>query len=164
MTNKQFWMKADQIAASRRTQEEKADEMAALLKTAYDEDLRMIILFIEKDNRQHHAYLNLDEKHPNTIGNRCLQCYTSRQRPNEDFISKMRGWQWGYTSTRDVINNLFNKAIIGSLIFNGYSPEWIVALPKEVLEKHIPGPHPKPEGFVDVPANGYPEIDRKYFH
>lgn len=50
MTNKQFWMKADQIAASRKTQEEKADEMAALLRIAYDEDLRMIILFIEKDN------------------------------------------------------------------------------------------------------------------
>lgn len=123
MTNKQFWMKANQIAASRKTQEEKAEEMAALLKTAYDEDLRMVILFIEKDNGQHHAYLNLDEKHPNTIGNRGLQCYTSRRRADEDFISKVRGWEWGYTSTRNVINNLFNKVIIGSLIFNCYSPE-----------------------------------------
>ena len=44
MTDKQFWMKADQISDSRKTIEEKADLLAQLLKNAYDENLKMVIL------------------------------------------------------------------------------------------------------------------------
>ena len=45
MTDKQFWMKADQIADCKKTIEEKAELLAQLLKTAYDENLKLIVLY-----------------------------------------------------------------------------------------------------------------------
>ena len=47
MTDKQFWMKADQIADSGKTIEEKGKAMAALLKIAYNENLHLVILLME---------------------------------------------------------------------------------------------------------------------
>ena len=55
MTDEQFRMKADQIAVSRKTMEQKAEEMAALLKTAYDENLKMVILYQDKGESTHHC-------------------------------------------------------------------------------------------------------------
>ena len=81
----------------------------------------------------------------------------------EDFISPIRDWKWGYASVRDVLNNLFNKAVIGCLIFNCYSRVMTVVVTKEILWKYFPGPYPRPAGFVDVVAEGYPEFDGKYF-
>ena len=158
MTDKQFWMKSDQIADSKKTIEEKAEAMAALLKTAYDENLKMVIL----NQGDHHVYMNLDDDHPNTIGNRGLLCYTSKRKSQEDIYSTVYGLDWGYASVRDILNNFFNKAAIGHLIFNCYSIDKTIAVSKETLEKYIPGPHPIPEGFVDIPVNGYPVIPAKY--
>lgn len=158
MTDKQFWMKADQISDSKKTFDEKAEAIASLLKTAYDENLKIIILY--RDTYQ--LYLNLDDDHPDTIGNRGMLCYTSKRKAQEDFRSISYGLTWGYSPVRDVLNNLFNKAAIGSLIFNCYDIHKIVAVPKHILEKYIPGPHPLPEGFVDAPVSGYPMIPAKY--
>ncbi len=156
MTDKQFWMKADQISDSGKTAEEKAEAMAALLKTAYDSDLKMVIL--TRGNYQ--VYLNLDENHPNTIGNRGFLCYTSKRKSQEDAFAPFHDLDWGYAPVRDVLNNLFCKAAAGHLIFNCYAIEKTIAVSKETLEKYIPGPHPAPEGFVDVPVSGYPMIPK----
>ena len=158
MTDKQFWMKSDQIADSKKTIEEKAEAMAGLLKTAYDDNLKMVIL----NQGDHHVYMNLDDDHPNTIGNRGLLCYTSKRKSQEDIYSPVYGLDWGYASVRDILNNFFNKAAIGHLIFNCYSIDKTIAVSKETLEKYITGPHPIPEGFVDIPVSGFPVIPAKY--
>ncbi len=162
MTNKQFWMKADQISESHNPIEEKAEAMAALLKTAYDENLDMIILYDEEGGTRHHLCMNLDDDHPNTIGNRAMLCYTSRRKAEQDRRSVQNGLHRGYSSVQEILNNFFNKAIAGSLLFNCYSMDLITAVNKDTLLKHIPGPHPLPPDFVDVPVKGYPVIDPKY--
>ena len=152
MTDKQFWMKADQIAESRKSNEEKVRQLAALLKTAYDENLKIVIA--NQEDRQ--VYLNLDEEHPDSIGNRCMLCYTSKRKAQEDLYITSRRMEWGYAYTRDILNNFFHKAVSGQLIFNCHEEEWIIVIPKEILMEYIPGPYPIPDGFVDVPVNGYP--------
>ncbi len=160
MTNKQFWMKADQISESHKPIEDKEEAMAALLKTAYEENLNIIILYEEKEGgTRHHLYMNLDDDHPNTIGNRGMLCYTSKRKAEQDRRAVQYGLRWGSCSTQKILNNFFNKAIVGSLIFNCYSMDLITTVEKETLLKHIPGPHPLPPDFVDVPAKGYPVID-----
>lgn len=158
MTEKQFWMKADQISDSHKTVDEKGEAMALLLKTAYDEKLNMVIV----TDGNHHVFMNLDDDHPNTIGNRSLLCYTSKRKAQNDLAGMQRGFVWGYVSAYDILNNLFNKAIIGSLTFNCYNMDAIISVTKETLMKHIPGPYPKPDGFIDVPVSGYPVIPQKY--
>ena len=59
MTDKQFWMKADQIADCKKTIEEKAELLAQLLKTAYDENLKLVILY----QGDHLMYMNIDDDH-----------------------------------------------------------------------------------------------------
>lgn len=164
MTDKQFWMKADQISDSHKPIEEKAELMAALLKTAYDENLNMVILYREQSGgTRHHLYMNLDDEHANTIGNRSLLCYTSKRKADQDLRAKQNGLHWGYSSCQDILNNFFNKAIVGNLIFNCYSMDLIITVSKDTLLQHIPGPHPLPPDFVEAPAAmGYPEIDPKY--
>ena len=159
MTDKQFWMKADQISESKKTIEEKAEALASLLSIAYAEHLKMVVNYQEGD---HLVYLNLDDEHPNTIGNRSLLCYTSKRKAESDLHAKVYGMKWGYLYTQDVLNNLFNKAVIGSLTFNCYSMDAVISVSKETLMKYIPGPYPIPDGFVDVPVNGYPVIPEKY--
>ena len=158
MTDKQFWMKADQIAESKKTIEEKADLLAQLLKTAYDENLKLVILY----QGDHLVYLNIDDNHPNTIGNRCLLCYTSKRKADADLYARSYGMEWGYVHTQEALNNLFNKAIIGWLTFNCYLKDQVISVSKETLMKYIPGPYPVPDGFVDIPASGYPVIPKKY--
>ena len=147
MTNRQFWMKADQIAESKNVSLVKADMMARLLKEAYDENLN-IVIGLGGPNAQ--AYRSIDPIHPNTIGNRAMFCYTSKR-----MVSKN---EWGYSSVRDILNNLFNKEVIGFLLFNPEHEQYSILVPKEALEEYNPGPHPKPPGFVDVPVSGRPQI------
>ena len=64
--------------------------------------------------------------------------------------------QKGYALPRPFLNNVFNKRIIGGLVFNP-EPKNCIVVPKRMLEAAIPGYHPKPEGFVDVEVEGYPK-------
>lgn len=158
MTEKQFWMKADQISESHKSHEEKSVLMVPLLKEAYEQNFKIPILYREGVHGQHHVYMNLDDLHPNTIGNRTLVCYTSKRKADTDIQAILSGAGWGYVPARDLMNNMFNKAIIGSLIFNCYSLDLSVPVQKSQLMAIIPGPYPKPDGFVDVPVSGYPRI------
>ena len=63
------------IADCRKTIEEKAELLAQLLKTAYDENLKLVILY----QGDHHMYLNLDDDHPNTIGKKSGEVAPSRR-------------------------------------------------------------------------------------
>ncbi len=156
-------MKADQISESHKPIGEKAEAMAALFKTTYDENLNMVILYGEtEDGIRHHLYMHLDDNHPNTIGNRGMLCYTSKRKAEQDRQSIQNGLLCGPSSVQDILNNFFNKAIAGSLIFNCYSIDLIIAVDKDTLLRHISGPHLLPPDFVDVPVKGYPVIDFKW--
>lgn len=52
--------------------------------------------------------------------------------------------------TRDMLNSIFNKRVIGGLIFNCYLSNAII-LHKTVLEGYIKGEKPLPPNFVDTP-------------
>ena len=61
MTKKQFWMKMDQIAETKRlTSSEKEDRMAQVLKIAYEENLPILGVFNEfEDGQAGQLYVNL---------------------------------------------------------------------------------------------------------
>lgn len=61
-----------------------------------------------------------------------------------------------FSRDRFTLNNVFNKQIIGGLVFNP-SPVDCILVPKKILEAAIPGYHPRPEGFIDVEVSGYPK-------
>ena len=152
MTDKQFWMRADQIAESKSNAEEKTRQMTLLLKSAYVENIKLVIA----NQGDHQVYFNLDDEHPDTIGNRCMLCYTSKRKAVADPHVVSREMEWGYAFAQDVLNNFFNKVVAGYLVFNCYNEEWTVVIPKDILIQYIPGPHPVPDNFVDVHASGYP--------
>ena len=159
MTKKQFWMKADQIADSKKTMDEKAEQMASLLKSAYDENLPAVILYEEgADGKQSQVYMNLDDEHPNTIGNRVMMFYSSPHKAESDLRAKAMNKLWGEASAKDTLNNIMLKDAVGFIIFNCHTQNNCVMVSKTVLKQYIPEPYDIPEGFTDVPVSGYPEI------
>ena len=157
MTDRQFWTKADQITESKKTIEEKADLLAQLLQVAYRENLRLPVPHLG----DHLVYMNLDENHANTIGNRCVLCYSSKRKAEADLYARSYGMDWAYVHVQEALNSIFNKAATGYLVFNCYLRDQVVAISKETLMKYIPGPYPVSDGFVDVPVSGYPVIPEK---
>ena len=161
MTKKQFWMKADQIADSKKTMDEKAEQMASLLRSAYDENLPVVILYEEgADGKQRQVYMNFDDEHPNTIGNRVMMFYSSLRKAESDLRAKAMNKLWGEASAKDTLNNIMLKDAVGFIIFNCHTQNSCVIVSKAVLKQYIPGPYGIPEGFTDVPVSGYPEIKR----
>lgn len=155
MTKKQFWMKMDQICETKRlSSSEKEERMAQVLKTAYDENLNILGVFNEfEDGKAGQLYVNLDEENPLTVGNRFMLCYTCKNKAIHDTHVQMYPDTAGImeVSTRDMLNNVFNKRVIGGLLFNRYLDKQAVIVKKEVLEKYIQGEKPLPPNFVDTP-------------
>ena len=157
MTNPQFHSLADQVANSKASLEDKTIRLAGLLKKAYEQDLELPILYSGTPDQARHAYMLLDDAHPRAIGNRGLLCYTSKKFADNDFFYGHKdNLRWGYVSIQFVLNNLFNKAAIGVLLFNAHDLSHAIAVPKEILEQMMPGEHPLPMGFKDIPTEGWP--------
>ncbi len=144
MTEKQLWMKADQIADSHNSDAIKCRRMALLLMQAYEENLPLVIMCKYDDSGlAYHAYFNLNEDHPLLDGNRQMIFFTSkRSGKNSPNIVTV--------PARDVLSNIFNKRVIGGLVFNPFDPTRLVAVEKAALEQLIPGEKPLPPDFVDV--------------
>ena len=144
MTEKQLWMKADQIAESHAVAAIKSQRMALLLKQAYENNLPLVIMCqYDEDGLAYQAYFNLDEEHPFLDGNRQMIFYTSKR-------AGKRETKTVTVPAQDVLNNIFNKKIIGGLVFNPFDPRRMVAVEKSALEQLIPGEKPLPPDFVDV--------------
>lgn len=154
MTTKQYWAKMDQIFDSKSLSAvQKKDELAKVLKTGYDESLDILCVCNETEEGQaHQIYVNLDEDNPLSVGNRYMLCYTGHNRAIHDTHAPL----YPKTAlilelpTRDMLNNIFNKRVIGGLIFNRYLSNAII-LHKTVLERYIKGEKPLPPNFVDTP-------------
>ena len=154
MTTEQYWAKMDQIFDSKSLSSvQKKDELAKVLKTGYDENLDILCVCNETEEGQaHQIYVNLDEDNPLSVGNRYMLCYTGHNRAIHDTHAPL----YPKTAlilelpTRDMLNNIFNKRVIGGLIFNRYLSNAII-LHKTVLEGYIKGERPLPPNFVDTP-------------
>ena len=154
MTTEQYWAKMDQIFDSKSLSSvQKKDELAKVLKTGYDENLDILCVCNETEEGQaHQIYVNVDEANPLSVGNRYMLCYTGHNRAIHDTHAPL----YPKTAlilelpTRDMLNNIFNKRVIGGLIFNRYLSNAII-LHKTVLEGYIKGEKPLPPNFVDTP-------------
>lgn len=129
MTDKQFWMKLDQLSMKK----DKAHvvfEAARIIQQAYDEDLGIIIGCVrDKDDpsevRQLYSAFhaaNVDDK-----GVRHLLCYTSRKMAESD---KSLPEPWEKVKLRDIIDNMLNKPSIGGLLFNHHDENRMLLIPK----------------------------------
>ena len=154
MTTRQFWMKMDQVFDTKKlTPLEKEDRMAQILKIAYEENLPILGVFDEaEEGIAHQMYVNLDERNHLTVGNRYMLCYTGKNRAIYDTHAPLYPDTATIleVSTREMLNNVFNKRVIGGLIFNRYLDSALMVR-KSVLEKYIEGDKPLPPNFVDTP-------------
>ena len=147
MTDKQFWMKMDQLSASKKLSSSmKSYQLSSLLAEAYYSDLNIIIGCMEEaDGELHQTYIGINEN-TNAKGSRFLLIYSSPRYAKYDPM--------GYVSAKvfDVMNNMFHKQSIGGLCLNRFSddPErTMVTALKEVLETFVPGEKPFPPNYSE---------------
>ena len=127
MTEKQFWMKLDQMAGN----SDKITEFIQILRQGYDEDLTMLIACHHiRPGEVGQMYVNLDERNPERENNRYLLCYTSRELADRD---PSRREPWEKVPLRAIVDNALNKPVIGGFIFNKYRDDKFMAVPKQML-------------------------------
>ena len=154
MNTNQYWAKMDRVFDSKSLSSvQKSEELAKVLKTGYEQNLDILCVCNETEEGQaHQMYVNLDEGNPLSVGNRYMLCYTGHSRAIHDTHAPMypKAALILEISTRDMLNNLFNKRVIGGLIFNRYLSNAII-IHKPVLERYIKGDKPLPPTFLDTP-------------
>ncbi len=148
MRNRELWEKLDGLASQERSNS-RDWEFMKLLKTAYDDDLKIFISCVEPldlfgesgDEYIHQGYLKSD-------GNRFLICYTSSEHARRERRRGENGGQigWATAKAREIMNNMFNKKAVTGLVFNPEDNKMVIILKSE-LEQLMPGPKPKPPFF-----------------
>ena len=115
MTEKQFWMKLDQI--THRKDADQAMKMAGeVILQAYDEGLDFLVACVrnaEDPGLVQQLCLLKDPDHPNRKGGRFLICYTDKRA-----LARARPSDWDKISVRGVVDNMLSNPAIGGLIFN----------------------------------------------
>lgn len=117
MTSKELWNKMEVLANQSYSGEQQAEFME-LLKTAYNEDLELIIscVYIRANSQMaQQGYLEAD-------GNRFLICYTNKNHAKRE----KRGGTWDIARARDILNNMFNKDAITGLVFNPEDEKMVI--------------------------------------
>ena len=108
MTEKQFWMKLDQLA-QRKDKTHIFSDAGKLLRNAYEDDLGIIAGVMHKKRepaRCYQLYVAVTEQKPEPKDNRYLLCYTSRKQAEQDSLLP-EGYE--ILSVRSVIDNVQNK-------------------------------------------------------
>jgi len=133
MTEKQFWMKLDQIA-QKRDKEDVFIEVRKILTQAYDENLCVIAGVVrnrEDPTMCHQLYFGMTEEKPEPDGNRYMLCYTSKKMAAQDHTLPE---PYGLLTVRSVIDNMHLRPAIGGLVFNRPDKEHSFFVPKAVME------------------------------
>ena len=133
MTEKQFWMKLDQLSG-KRNQEGLYIEARNILKQAYADDLRVIggvVRNREDPSICRQLYFGMTEEKPEPDGNRYMLCYTSRHMAERDPALPE---PCELLPVRFVIDNMRLKPAIGGLVFNRSDPDRALFVPKVFLE------------------------------
>ena len=129
MNKREFWKKMD-AAIDNPNLMMATMEMAVLLKQAYLENLSIlaqVFYSAERPGIGFQAYIGRQTE-------RFLICYTSEEQAKKE----MRGGDWNELNVKDVINNLFQKAVIVGLVFNCADEDRMFIVPKKLLREMIP--------------------------
>lgn len=127
MTEKQFWMKMDQLAGK----SDNVGPFIELLRQAYDDNLLLPCgVHHQSPNQLQQLYINIDEQTPNRDGSRYMLCYTNAQRASGNSALPEH---WEKLPVRFVINNALNKPVIGGLVFNHHDTRKFMVVPKQFL-------------------------------
>ncbi len=143
MTNDEFMKKLDSLTLQDPMDEECQNQFCQIIRQGYDENLDVLILYIEISERDHRQLIV-----SSTVGD-LLMCFTDVAHwaawTREGKIGKC---EW--CSCRMLIHNLFNQDGLKGLAFNPLPAERQFIARKEVLQRAIPGPKPKPPGFREM--------------
>ena len=136
MTEKQFWMKLDQLA-QRKEKTHILSEAGRLVQEAYENNFRVIAGVMhdkKKPTTCYQLYLATTERKPEPEDNRYLICYTSREQAEKDPLLP-EGYE--LLPIRSVIDNVWNKKTIAGLIFNRADPNASFCLPKAFVSGDV---------------------------
>lgn len=91
MNINQYWAKMDRVFDSKSLSSvQKSEELAKVLKIGYEQNLDILCVCNETEEGQaHQMYVNLDEGHPLSVGNRYMLCYTGHSRAIHDTHAPM---------------------------------------------------------------------------
>lgn len=120
MTEKQFWMKLDQLSMKPVEDAASAAKMAFIIRSACEQELHLIVACTVEDG----------EKKPLCIAKnddeRLIICYTSKEMAKNDKIEGSRE----LLLVEDVINMMRERQAVGGLIFNLQNEKRMMAIPK----------------------------------
>ena len=134
MTERQFWMKLDQIA-QKRDKEGVFIEARKVLKQAYEDDLRVVCAVVR--NREdptlcRQLYIGMTEEKPEPNGNRYMLCDTNRRMAEQDYALPE---PYELLPVCFVIDNMRLKPAIGGLVFNRSDEKRSFFVPKAIMEE-----------------------------
>ena len=120
MTEKQFWMKLDQLSMKPIEDATSAVKMALIIRSACEQGLHLIVACTVEDGETKPLYIakNDDE--------RLIICYTSKEMAKNDKIEGSRE----LLLVEDVINMMRERQAVGGLIFNPQNEKRMMAIPK----------------------------------
>jgi len=137
MTDNEFWKRLDALAAQPLSVDRDL-RFARTLKRGYEEN-RGILISCFYDGKfpgmAKQSYVEMD-------GKRYLVCYTSKRSAKQ----ARAGDDWNIASTKDILNNFFNKDVIAGIVFNPGLKSMVLVL-KPILESIMPGEKEKPPFF-----------------
>ena len=136
MTEKQLWMKMDQVAESKKYDAvERCKEMALLIVRAYFEDQNFYLGYKETDEGQMKPVGVMFKFREDDQGEVTLPACFSSPRMAKTAPSDMIALK---TKVRGFLNELFKKQFIPGIVVNPYSNLSKVVIPRSVFEKMIP--------------------------
>ena len=134
MTEKEFWMKMDQTAASGKYSDpvERVKDMAVLLAEGYFADFHVYLGYIKKADGELKpagvVFRFKEDEQGQVVLSACFtSSRTAKTAPAEMIVQKAR--------TREVINEILNRKLLPGLVVNPYTDR--VVIPRTIFEKII---------------------------
>ena len=120
MTEKQFWMKLDQLSMKPIEDATSAVKMALIIRSACEQGLHLIVACTVEDGEKKPLCIAKNEDE------RLIICYTNKEMAKSDKIEGTRE----LLLVRDVINMMRQRSAVGGLIFNPQNEKRMMAIPK----------------------------------
>ncbi|MBR5110120.1 MAG: hypothetical protein IK099_07980 [Clostridia bacterium] len=120
MTEKQFWMKLDQLSMKPMEDAASAAKMALIIRSACEQGLHLIVACTVEDGETKPLCIAKNEDE------RLIICYTSKEMAKSDKIEGSRE----LLLVEGVINMMRERPAVGGLIFNPQNEKRMMAIPK----------------------------------
>ena len=138
-TDREFWKQLDEISM-RPVSAEREFQFALVLRQGYEENRGILISCFYDINHPGLAKQSYIEMG----GQRYLVCYTSKKNARQAH----QGDDWNIASTKDILNNFFNKDVIAGILFNPGFESMVLVL-KPILKMIMPGEKEKPPFYQE---------------